>query len=172
MTFFGFLNISPLSHLLGHYVPIFQKLNLFNSHLYFEFWVINWHKGVKISFLRHCFVFENFIVVTVVADWVIFYISSVNKVSISSMRVDDRASMLIGDLSCKWIKNISTKWKYFSQCKLHFTWYLLQIESDWSFEEKSFVKQSMISEWEKCAQKVCFTLTMLHFQGVGGGYKA
>ena len=32
----------------------------------------------------------------------------------------------------------------------------------WSFEEKTFVKQSMISEWEKVAQKVRFThYTML-----------
>ena len=32
-----------------------------------------------------------------------------------------------------------------------------QLFSCWSFEEKTFVKQSMISEWEKVAQKVRFT---------------
>ena len=31
----------------------------------------------------------------------------------------------------------------------------------WSFEEKTFVKQSMMSEWEKCALKLRFALTML-----------
>ena len=40
---------------------------------------------------------------------------------------------------------------------------------NWSFEEKTFVKQSMISEWEKCAQKVCFAVTTLHFGGGGLG---
>ena len=36
----------------------------------------------------------------------------------------------------------------------------------WSFEEKTFLKQSMISGWEKCAQKVRFALTTLR---CGGG---
>ena len=35
------------------------------------------------------------------------------------------------------------------------------LSSYWSFEEKTFVKQSMISEWEKCAQKLRFALTTL-----------
>ena len=39
--------------------------------------------------------------------------------------------------------------------------------TNWSFEEKTFVKQSMISEWEKCAQKLRFALTMLCCGGEG-----
>ena len=38
----------------------------------------------------------------------------------------------------------------------------------WSFEEKTFVKQSMISEWEKCAEKVRFAVIVLRFLGLEG----
>ena len=47
---------------------------------------------------------------------------------------------------------------------IHISW---QKSDNWSFEEKTFVKQSMISEWEKCAQKLRFALTTLHCGGGG-----
>ena len=40
-----------------------------------------------------------------------------------------------------------------------------ETRAGWSFEEKTFVKQSMISEWEKVAQKVRFT----HYAMLSGG---
>ena len=42
-------------------------------------------------------------------------------------------------------------------------------DDHWSFEEKTLVKQSLISEWEKCAQKVRYALTMLRCGGRGVG---
>ena len=45
--------------------------------------------------------------------------------------------------------------------------YLSITEACWSFEEKTFVKQSMILESEKCAQKVHFALTTLCCEGRG-----
>ena len=44
-----------------------------------------------------------------------------------------------------------------------------QCQYNWSFEEKTFVKQSMISEWEKIAQKVCFTHYTMLLGGRGAG---
>ena len=70
----------------------------------------------------------------------------------------------------------SLKWILYCDHELHYvlddqrpsTEGFWQSFSVWSFEEKTFVKQSMISEWEKVAQKVCFThYTML--LGGGGG---
>ena len=34
--------------------------------------------------------------------------------------------------------------------------------TDWSFAEKTFVKQSMMLEWEKCAQKLRFRRGINH----------
>ena len=49
----------------------------FDVHLYFEFWIINWHKGVKICSPRTPFLFlKKLTAVKVLANWVIFNIGS------------------------------------------------------------------------------------------------